>query len=47
MKFFESSPPADYAKYLINVNDLNENKETGYILDLKDRIKEMNKKEKK
>ena len=29
-EFFESSPPADYAKNLNNVNDLNENKETGY-----------------
>ena len=29
-EFFESSSPADYAKNLINVNDLNENKETGY-----------------
>ena len=50
--FFESSSPADYAKVLINVKNPNENKEIvakmkNRILDLKDRIKEMNKNEKK
>ena len=50
--FFESSSPADYAKRLINVKDPNENKEIvakikNRILDLKDRIKKMNEKEKK
>ena len=50
--FFESSSPADYAKVLINVKNPNENKEIvakmkNRILDLKDRIKEMSKNEKK
>ena len=50
--FFESPSPADYAKVLINVKNPNENKEIvakmkNRILDLKDRIKEMSKNEKK
>ena len=50
--FFESSSPADYAKVLINVKNPNENKEIvakmkNRILDLKDRIKELSKNEKK
>ena len=50
--FFESSSPAEYAKELVNVKDPNENKEIvaktkNRILNLKNRIKEMSKKEKK
>ena len=44
-EFFESLSPADYAKMLINTKNADENKE--YIEDIKDRIKEMNEKEKK
>ena len=44
-EFFESLSPADYAKMLINTKNADENKE--YIEDVKDRIKEMNEKEKK
>ena len=49
--FFGSSPPADYAKELINTKNLNENKEIvaeieDRIPDLKDRIKEMSETEK-
>ena len=47
--FFESSSQADYAKSLINIKDPNENKEIvaeikNRILDLNDKIKEMNEK---
>ena len=50
-EFFESSSPADYAKKLINTSS-DENKEIveetkNRISNLKDRIKEMCKKEKK
>ena len=50
--FFESSSLAEYAKELVNVKDPNENKEIvaetkNRILNLKNRIKEMSKKEKK
>ena len=51
-EFFESSSPADYAKMLINTKNADENKEfveeiENRILDLEDRIQEMNEKEKK
>ena len=50
--FFQSSSPADYAKELINTSNPDKNKEIveeieNRILDLKDRIKEKSKKEKK
>ena len=50
--FFQSLSPADYAKMLINIKNADENKEKvkeikNRILDLADRIKEMNEKEKK
>ena len=50
--FFQSSSPADYAKMLINTKNADENKEfveeiENRILDLEDRIQEMNEKEKK
>ena len=49
--FFESSSPANYAKMLINTKDLDKNKEfveeiKTRISDLKDRIKNINEKEK-
>ena len=49
--FFGFSPPADYAKMLINTSNPNENKENvteikDRISDLKDRIKEMSQTEK-
>ena len=49
---FESSSPADYPKMLINTKNADENKEyveeiEYRISDLKDRINEMNEKEKK
>ena len=51
-EFFESSSTADYAKMLINTKNADENKEfveeiENRILDLEDKIKEMNEKEKK
>ena len=50
--FFESSSPVDYAKELINVKDSNKNKEIvaekkDRISNLKNRIKDISKKEKK
>ena len=50
--FFESSSPADYAKMLIKIKNLDKNKEIvaeikGRISDLKQRIKEMSETEKK
>ena len=50
--FFQSSSPADYAKELINTSNPDKNKEIveeieNRILDLKDRIKEKSKREKK
>ena len=50
--FFESSSPVDYAKELISVKDPNKNKEIvaaikDRISNLKIRIKEISKKEKK
>ena len=50
--FFESSSPADYAKMLVNTKNLNENKEIvveieDRILDLNNRIKKMSETEKK
>ena len=49
--FFESSSPADYAEMLINIKNVDENKEIvaqikDKISDLKDRIKEMSEVEK-
>ena len=51
-RFFELQSPADYAKMLINTDNLDKNKEfvaemKDRISDLKDRIKEMNETEKK
>ena len=51
-RFFELPSPADYAKMLINTDNLDKNKEfvaeiKDRISDLKDRIKEMNETEKK
>ena len=50
--FFQSSSPTDYAKELINIKNADKNKEIveeieNEILDLEDRIKGMNEKEKK
>ena len=50
--FFQFSSPAYYAKMLINTKNADENKEfveeiENRILDLEDRIQEMNEKEKK
>ena len=50
--FFESSSPVDYAKELISVKDPNKNKEIvaeikDRMSNLKNRIKEISKKEKK
>ena len=51
-EFFELSSPADYSKMLINTKNADENKEIAAkiknkISDLKDKIREMRKTEKK
>ena len=51
-EFFELSSPADYSKMLINTKNADENKEIAAkiknkISDLKDKIREMSKTEKK